>query len=359
MNRKKSIKAMGVSAAGLFCFLYLLGQLIGGCAAPPRRPASEARQHLVWPAPPERPRITSMGDIAFPRDIRREAGIWSRIKEVLIGKKRTEMVRPYGLTVDAEENLLIADPGAHVVHIYHLPDGRYRSLPHSRDTVLLLSPIDVDLDGEGRIYVTDSAAGRVYLFQPDGRYDRSLGDFMRPTGLAVNKTLKRVYVVDTKGQRVRVYGTSGEHLFDFGRRGEGRKEFNYPTNICLDREGRVYITDSMNFRVQVFDPDGRFLTGFGQAGDGPGSFSKPRGIGIDGEGHIYVVDAAFDNIQIFNAQGGTLLYFGSPGEHLGKFYMPAGIAIDDKDRIFVSDSFNRRIQVFQFLHEEEMFGAQE
>ncbi len=343
-------------------FLFLLcvlGGVIAGCAAPPVRQADEARHDLVWPSPPERPRIAYVRDIVFPRDIRTDSGIWAQVKELFTGKTRIEIVRPYGLTLDADENLLIADPGAHVVHIYHLPDGRYRYLPHPKDAVLLLSPIDVDLDEEGRIYVTDSEAKQVYVFNREGRYEKTLGDFLRPTGLAVNQTLRRIYVVDTQRQRIRVYGTSGEHRFDFGKRGSGQKEFNYPTNICLDQEGRVFVTDSMNFRVQVFDPEGNFLKVFGQAGDGPGSFSKPRGIGVDREGHIYVADATFDNIQIFNSEGHALLYFGSPGEERGRFYMPAGIRIDKGDRIFVSDSFNRRIQVFQFLHENETHAPKE
>ncbi|MEK6776808.1 MAG: 6-bladed beta-propeller [bacterium] len=359
MTQLKIFKRMRQAGVGLLCLISLLGQILSGCAAPSVRHTAEERKDLVWPSPPERPRITYIRDIVFPRDIRRDSGVWDRIKELMTGKTLREMVRPYGLTVDADENLLIADPGAHVVHIYHLPDGRYRYLPQRKDPVVLLSPIDLDVDGDGRIYVTDSAAGKVYIFNREGRYEKSLGNFLRPTGLAVNQTLKRVYVIDTQGQSIRVYHTSGEHLFDFGGRGTGQKEFNYPTQICLDQEGRVFVTDSMNFRVQVFDPDGNFLQVFGQAGDGPGSFSKPRGVGVDQEGHIYVADAAFDNVQIFNSKGETLLYFGAPGEESGKFSMPAGVAIDKGDRIFISDSFNRRIQVFQFLHEEEMPAPEE
>jgi DNA-binding beta-propeller fold protein YncE len=359
MTKLKVFKRMLPVGVGLFCLISLLGQIISGCASPPVRHTAEERQDLVWPPPPEQPRISYVRDIVFPRDIRRESGVWDRIKELITGRTRREMVRPYGLTLDADENLLIADPGAHVVHIYHLPDGTYRHLPHRKDPVVLLSPIDLDVDGDGRIYITDSAAGKVYVFNHEGRYETSLGDFQRPTGLAVNQSLQRVYVIDTRGQSIRVYRTSGKHLFDFGERGTGQKEFNYPTHISLDQKGRVYVMDSMNFRVQVFDPEGNFLRVFGRAGDGPGNFSKPKGIGVDQEGHVYVADATFDNVQIFTAEGKMLLYFGAPGEAAGMFSMPAGIAIDEGNRIFVSDSFNRRIQVFQFFHEDEMQDTKE
>jgi len=333
----------------LLAFLFL-----AGCVSKPETfPPRKVIKPLVWPPPPQRARITFLQEISFPRDIRRAGGWWSRIKEIASGRSTPTIIRPYGITLDPEENLLIADPGAHRIHIYHLPDRSYRSLPSRKDPLVLLTPIGVATDGEGRIYVSDSEAGKVYLLNRKGRFTGTLGEFQRPTGLTINRSLSRVYVVDTGKHRVRVYRTAGTHLFDFGKRGGGPAEFNYPTNICLDGRGNVYITDSMNFRVQAFDPDGHFLYTFGIAGDGPGAFSKPRGIGVDSDGHIYVADATFDNIQILNRKGRALLAVGSSGMEPGQFYMPSGLFIDARDRIFVADSYNKRIQVFQYLHKQE------
>jgi sugar lactone lactonase YvrE len=274
------------------------------------------------------------------------------LKEIFTGRTPIELVRAYGLTVDEQENLLIADPGSGLVHIIHLPDGNYRKLPHPKDAIEFLSPIDVETDGDGRIYISDSAAKVVHVFDQEGRFERSFGEFTRPTGLALNRPLSRLYVVDTAAHQLRVYATSGKHLFDVGSRGDAPGQFNFPTNISLDRQGNVFVTDSMNFRIQAFDPEGQLLYNFGRAGDGPGFFSKPRGVGVDSDGHIYVVDATFDNVQIFDPSGQILLYFGAPGTEAGKFYLPAGLGIDGRDRIFVADSYNQRIQIFQYLKAE-------
>ncbi len=333
------------------CFGLFLALTISACAGLSDTRPEEVRKKLVWPTSPEDPRITFVREIRFPRDISRNSGIWNWIQELLVGKDRSTLVRPYGVTVDQDDNLLIADPGAQRIHVYHLPDGKYRQLPHKKDDLALLSPIDLDVDDNGRIFVSDSAAKKVYVFDKQGRMERTLGEYRRPTGLAVNRALARVYVVDTTGHRVRVYETNGEFLFDIGQRGLGKAEFNFPTNICLDRAGNIYVTDSMNFRIQAFDQDGHFLYNFGQAGDGPGGFSKPRGVAVDSDGHIYVADAIFDNVQIFDPTGKVLLYFGTPGRQPGEFYLPAGLVIDSRDRIFVVDSFNQRIQVFQYLKE--------
>ncbi len=331
----------------------LLTLFLAACAAQvqlPTEPVPPAPVTRVWPAPPARPRITLIREIQLPRDIRQERSAWKRIVEFLAGREpQPTLVRPYGLTVDRSERLLVADTGAQRVHILDLNSGVYKHLPHPKDDLRLFSPIDVQVDRAGRIYVSDSEARRVHIFSAEGRLEKSLTGFERPTGLALNTSLGQLLVVDTKGQQIHVFNTTGDRLFAFGRRGGGNGEFNFPTNICLDLRGNIYVTDSMNFRIQVFNPQGTFLTHFGKAGDGPGRFSKPRGIAVDSDGHVYVSDASFDNVQIFNAKGQILLYFGAPGIAPGEFYLPAGITIDATDRIFVADSYNHRIQVFQYL----------
>ncbi len=333
---------------GALTALILLS-VLPGCATPPAPPPERASPAIVWPEPPVPPRIRYVRDIQLSRDIQPTAGLWNRLKEIFTGKTSVDMVRAYGLAVDDQENLIIADPGSGRVHIFHLSHGRYRSLPHKKDDLELISPIGAALDGRGRIFVSDSAAGVVHVFSPEGRLEQSIENFLRPTGLVVNQELGRLYVVDTAAHSIRAYTTEGEHLFDVGQRGTEPGAFNFPTNIALDGVGHLYVTDSMNFRIQVLDEAGQFLSAFGRAGDGPGSFSKPRGIGVDGEGHVYVVDASFDNVQIFDTAGQTLLYFGGPGRRPGQFYLPAGLVIDDRDRIFVADSYNHRVQVFQYL----------
>ncbi len=340
-------------AIKIFCMLILVSAFFAGCSETTQLQQKEKNsQAITWPPPPQKARIVFEREINFPRDISKSTGFLNRVKELFLGKNMPLLIRPYGLALDKKDNLLIVDTGGRLVHIFHLPDGKYRQIPAKKDNMVFLSPIDVDVAEDGKIYVSDSVAKKVYVFNRDGLLETTIGEFMRPTGLVVDSLLEKLYVVDTMAHKIRVYNrTNGKLLFDLGQRGEKPGEFNYPTNICLDTKGNLYVTDSMNFRVQIFGNDGGFLSSFGIAGDGPGAFSKPRGIAVDSDNHIYVVDAEFNNIQIFNPKGHALLYFGTPGRKPGEFYLPAGILIDSNDRIYVSDSFNQRIQVFQYVKE--------
>ncbi len=336
---------------GLAVCLAMAMACVHAARVVPPPPPNPAAGHLVWPPAPARPRITYLRDVILSRDRRPPRGFWHRLGRLFGKAARPRIIRPYGVAVGDEGALYIADPGAFRVHILDLSDGSYRFLPDRRDHLALLSPVGVVADGAGGCFVSDSAAAKVYRFDAGGRLQATIERFHRPTGVAFNQHLGRLYVVDTGDHRVRVFTATGDHLFDFGFRGDQAGAFNYPTNISVTTAGTIYVVDSMNFRVQRFDPDGNPLGSFGAAGDGPGTFSKPRGVALDSDGHIYVADATFDNVQIFDGEGRVLLYFGSTGTGPGHFYLPAGVAIDDRDRIYVADSYNRRVEVFQYLRD--------
>ncbi|MFQ5771056.1 MAG: hypothetical protein ACE5HX_11005, partial [bacterium] len=235
----------------------------------------------------------------------------------------------------------------------------------------LLNPLGVTTDHLGHIYVTDAGGQRVMVYEANGKFLRAFGGkgiLERPSGIAVNSKLGKIYVVDTWAHQVKVFDrNSGKLLFTIGKkgqkpsqiidgaldqtwnRGKGEAEFRFPTQIAIGPDGRLYVVDTLNFRVQIFTPLGEFVKAFGEVGNLPGTFFRPKGIGLDSEGHIYVSDAAFSNVQIFDREGQLLLYFGSFGSGLADLRLPAGLYIDKQDQICVVDQFNNRIQVYQYL----------
>lgn len=313
-----------------------------------------AEPELVWPLPPEPPRIKYLMSLSSSQDVGAPRSWLRRIWRHLVGSEEERMVKPYGVVTSGDgRRVYVADTAARRVHRFDLQEGRYRQISETPEG-RLLSPIGVALDRSERLYVSDSVLKRVYVYDREGRPRGVIGqgeELERPTGLAIDPREGRLYLADTLAHKVWVYDLRGKLRYAFGKRGSSPGEFNFPTNLFVDREGRVYVTDSMNFRVQMFDKRGQYLAGFGRLGDGVGDFSNPKGIAVDSQGHIYVVDALFDAVQIFDRQGRILLSFGSPGQGPGDFWLPAGLHIDPQDRIYVADSYNRRVQVFRFLGE--------
>jgi len=305
----------------------------------------------VWPPPPQTARIQYIRSISGPSDIGMKKSWFKKTMETIFGKDEAieMLLRPYGVFADSER-IYVTDPGNRLLHVFDMKEKKYLKITKANEEEFI-SPIGVAADKNGGIYVSDSLLKRVFLFNKEGQYLREIGSdnlFTRPAGIAIDA--ERLYVVDTHGHKVLVFSKKdGAFLFSFGKNGIHKGDFNYPTNIFIDKNGLLYITDSMNFRVQIFERDGSFISAFGRPGDGSGDLSKPKGIAVDSEGYIYVADAQFDTVQIFDKDGRLLLAFGNTGRGKGQLILPAGLFIDEKDRIYVADSYNNRIQIFQYL----------
>ncbi|MEW6374961.1 MAG: 6-bladed beta-propeller [Thermodesulfobacteriota bacterium] len=345
----KKMKTFRIILPLVFGFLLIMAP---GCGKPAPTPIQNSTPSLVWPLPPEKPRIQYLYSISKPEDIGISPSFFEKAVGFLAGKKATrQMVRPFGTYFSRSEILYVTDPGIGVVHQFDMKNQRYNQISkHGKKN--LVSPIGVTMDESGVLYVSDSILRKVFVFGPKGEPMREIGGkewFSRPTGIAIYPSLKRLYVVETADHAIRVFDLQGKFLFSFGQRGEEKGEFNFPTSLAIDQNGDLYVNDSLNYRIQVFNPNGRFISMFGRHGDGMGEFSNPKGIAGDSEGHIYVADAIFDTVQIFNGEGRLLLYFGEAGQGPGEFWIPSSVFIDRKNRIFVADSYNQRVQVFKFL----------
>lgn len=335
------------------CFFLLSVVLLvaGGCLKQPAE-VTEPLPEIVWPKPPERPRIRFIHAVTRPEALRITEGPFKRFLRYLGGRGKASMVAPYGIETDSAGRLYVVDTFLMAVHVFDRPKNRYYTFPKGGTT--LVSPIDIAIDNErGTIYLTDSKEGVVKIFKNGGRDffgEIGRGLFERPTGIAINEKTSELLVVDTVGASIFRYALDGRHLKGvFGGNGREEGKFHYPTNVWAKRDGTILVSDSLNFRIQVFSPEGTFLRTFGSAGDSPGYFSRPRGVASDSDGNIYVVDGLFDNVQVFDGEGRLLMAFGGPGHGPGEFWLPTGIFIDKNDTIYVADSYNKRVQIFQYL----------
>lgn len=312
---------------------------------------------IIWPDPPEVPRIRFVNSISRPGDLNVTKNIFEKIKFFITGEKNRflSIVNPYGIAKDSKDNLYIVDNFNRIVHVIDEKNNKYFTFPDKE--ISLLSPIGITIDRNDIIYISDSKEAVVKMFKEQGRkYSGELGRGLleRPTGLAFNVKTDELLVVDTKLSEIVRYDIENHRVKGIiGKEGNIKGLFYNPTNIVTNREGHIIVSDSLNFRIQMLTHDGEFINAFGRAGDSPGYFSRPKGVAVDSDGNIYVVDAIFDNIQIFDKQGRLLMDFGGPGSGYGEFWLPSGIFIDSNDRIYVSDSYNHRVQVFQYMNGEE------
>ncbi len=329
--------------------LLAAASLAAACAhGEVRRVGTHLPGDPAWPRGGER-RIAWVGEIRGPENLGIERGFFSRVWDFVSGREELDgLYRPYGVALDAAGRIAVADPGRRTVHLYDPAGGSALRLKGTAEAPLVY-PVAVAFLGR-TLLVADAEAGAVRGYDESGNpvpIPVVLPALTRPSGLAVDERRGRLFVSDTAAHVVHVlpFGEGGQPRV-LGRRGEAPGQFNSPTHLALDGEGRLAVCDALNFRVQLFDADLKHQGGFGQNGDGLGDLSRPKGIVIDKEGVVFVLDGYFDVIQAFQPDGTLLGVMGGSGVAPGRLWLAGGMALDARGRLYVADTFNARIQVF-------------
>lgn len=332
----------------------LCALLLTGCAAEAPVVALVAP---VFPAAPDPARFHYERTLYSSADVVKDAKNAS-LRRMMTGELRTGegLGKPYGVAAH-NGRVYVSDTALRMVAVFDIPRQRYEKIGDD-DLGKLTTPMGLDVDAAGNLYVVDAGAKQVQVYDRQGKFLRTLAgasSFVRPVGLAVDPAGERIYVVDIGGvssdqHHVRVFDArDGRHLLDIGKRGSGPGELNLPRDVAVGVDGLLYVVDGGNFRVQVFKPDGAFVRGFGGIGRQGGQFSRPKEVAIDKEGNVYVVDSAFGNFQIFTKEGQLLLAVGSRSETDGmaKYMLPSGIAVDGDGRVYVVDQYFRKVDVYR------------
>ena len=154
-------------------------------------------------------------------------------------------MKPCGIVI-AEERFYVSDLSNHCVRVYSKTDRKVLfTIPSDANDPksTLFSPTNLALDEQGRLYVSDSGAFAVKIFDKDGNYLRTVGE----VGLKPGR-------------------------------------FGLPKGIGVDRENRVYVVDAATAVVQMFDAEGRLLMYFGEPqSSGRAGLYLPAGLAIDYE----------------------------------------------------------------------------
>jgi hypothetical protein len=109
------------------------------------------------------------------------------------------------------------------------------------------------LDGSGRGLMRATEEFRIGTALSGGPEDYGV-----LSGLEVDEQ-GRIYVSDAFNDEIRVFEPDGAFSHAFGRRGGGPSEMERPYGVLLDHQGRLWVRDLRNMRFSLFEKDGTFL----------------------------------------------------------------------------------------------------
>ena len=334
--------------------------LLGCSSALPQGDVWRPRQEsLVWPKPPDLPRLAYLRTLTGPQDFLK-AGQSKTILDWLVGDRELSvpLLTPVAVTADGGGRVWVADSSARMVFRFDLAREKVDYFSQVGE-VALQAPSGLAFSPRLEwLFVADAVLGKVFVLGKEGELlgERTPpGGWRRPGGLALDSS-GRLFVADALRGDISVFDADGRYLRSIGSRFTLDGRFQRPIQVALGPRDELLVVDALLFHVEIQDASGRLIGTIGQVGDAPGTFARPRGIAVDAEGHVYVADAAFDNIQIFDLTGQLLMHWGGAGTMSGQFNLPAGLFIDSSNRLYVADSYNHRVEIYAYIDQRTASG---
>ncbi|CAF1593229.1 unnamed protein product [Rotaria magnacalcarata] len=193
---------------------------------------------------------------------------WSRRSGTTQGEILINNINCYGLTMDEQRYLYVADFGKHEVRRYQLGEKIGTLVADGNGQGDGLNQLNVPhyffVDRDHSVYVSDYSNNRVMKWVEGAKEGivvaggqgewSALTQVSYPQGLFVD-TLGTLYVAEYGNSRVMRWtqgAKQGTVIVGGNGRGEGANQLHYPTDLSFDRHGNLYVVDSSNDRVQRF-----------------------------------------------------------------------------------------------------------
>jgi sugar lactone lactonase YvrE len=197
-------------------------------------------------------------------------------------------------------------------------------------------PYGMCLDPQGNLLIADWANSKVWRISPTGTVLQKIGSYgdadgqlFAPTDVAADAQ-GNVYVMDTFHDRVQKYTASGTFLKKWGTPGLNDGQFSYAQGIAVDSLGYVYVTEYNGRRVQKFTSNGGFISKWVNVQNSKiPSFYGPEGIDVK---HGYAFIANNGNTEV--------LIYTDGGKYKGMFELKTGytgakdVFVDATDKIY-------------------------
>ena len=206
--------------------------------------------------------VNAIGNIAVTDNGKNCVYIFDKNGQCLrkIGVKG-EFKDPCGVTYLNDDEILIADTGNSRIQQINIQTGTVVKTLGKAGVREVYQPLDVCLDKERRIFVTEYLIGGIQVMSSERQTISIFGNIgseklNNPRSCLPYKN--NFFVSDSGNQCIKAFDRSGAFLHKFGKQGNQDGQFKNPNGLLIDSFNNLLVCDRLNNRVQQFSLDGRF-----------------------------------------------------------------------------------------------------
>ncbi|CAF3367823.1 unnamed protein product [Rotaria socialis] len=269
------------------------------------------------------------------------------------GNALNQLNGPYGLCVDDDQNIYIADTNNHRILQWKAGAANGQVVAGGNGpgngADQLNTPFDMIIDKEmGTLIICDTMNRRVVRWsQTNMTSGETIIENICCVGLMMDDR-RFLYISDWNDHSVRQYSvgnTTGTAVAGGNGAGDHLKQLNSNMFIFVDQDNSIYVSDYKNDRVVKWAKgahEGIVVAGGHGKGDALTQLSHPQGVFVDQLGTVYVVDYSNHRVMRWckGASEGTMIIGGQ------QLCAPRGISFDQHGNLYLADWGNNRVQRF-------------
>ncbi|CAF1037475.1 unnamed protein product [Rotaria sordida] len=271
------------------------------------------------------------------------------------GSELNQLQYPFGIVLDDDSNLYIADSFNHRIIKWHYGSSVGKIVAGGNDlgnrSDQFRYPNSLTIAKNGTMFICDNGNHRLQKWEKNAREGETIISNITCTGIYIDNQ-DSLYYSDVGGHKI-VKWPENEIIAGGNSEGSQLNQLSYPNHFFIKNNKSIFIADGGNNRIVewiIGDKEGIIRAG----GNGPGhnldQFYQPMSVIIDQSDNLYVVD--YDNNRIMrwlkNSKSGIVLIGEGEEDGHGKDQLmrPTQALFDKNGNLWICDEMDHRIQMF-------------
>ncbi len=171
------------------------------------------------------------------------------------GSREGYFSKPGDLLIGKDDLIYVVDTNNDRIQVFNADGVFMNAFTAGARQLPLESPVAIDQDRKGNLYVLLDSRNSVVVIAPNGQVIKEFGGKLpgqggleSPVSLALSGN--ELMVLDAGTKSVKVFTLQGEFSREFGAKGVGKGDFKRPASITILDDSRFLVSDPENKRIQ-------------------------------------------------------------------------------------------------------------